>query len=336
VKIIFIVGSSRSGTTMLGRIFGNNSKVYTFGELHFFENLVDIETIINRHALKLTKQIELLERLLTTSREGLFSTVISGKYHKDIESILKQSEGNDAVSLYKAFLLYETERNGKKIPCEQTPRYLFYAKEILDLFPEAKIINMVRDPRDVLLSQKNKWRRRFLGARNIPPTEAIRAWANYHPYIIARLWRGAIRMAMQLEGHPRFISIRFEDLLRHPEEVIKHLCDFVGIEFEKNMLHVPQVGSSLKEDRPNKFGVDSERACAWQKGGLTSIEVVICQKVALEEMEGFGYLPVQMNAPKIKYYITMGKFLLKGMISFFLNLKRTKNLRETIRRRLAR
>lgn len=39
--VIFIVGNSRSGTTMLGRILGKSTYVHTFDELHFFEFLVD-------------------------------------------------------------------------------------------------------------------------------------------------------------------------------------------------------------------------------------------------------------------------------------------------------
>lgn len=46
---------------------------------------------------------------------------------------------------------------------------------------------MVRDPRDVLLSQKYKWKIRFLGANNIPYREVLRCWANYHPIAIAKL-----------------------------------------------------------------------------------------------------------------------------------------------------
>ena len=33
---IFIVGSSRSGTTMMGRILANHKDIFTFKELHFF------------------------------------------------------------------------------------------------------------------------------------------------------------------------------------------------------------------------------------------------------------------------------------------------------------
>ena len=118
------------------------------------------------------------------------------------------------------------------------------------MFPDAVVINIVRDPRDVLLSQKNKWHRRFLGARNIPLTEAIRAWANYHPYTIARLWVAAVRTAMRYVGHPRFVSIRYEDLLKQPEETIRSLCSVTGLAFTEEMLDVPQVGSSTGMDKP--------------------------------------------------------------------------------------
>ena len=38
-KMLFVVGNSRSGTTMMGRILGNHPDVFTFGELHFFGQL---------------------------------------------------------------------------------------------------------------------------------------------------------------------------------------------------------------------------------------------------------------------------------------------------------
>ena len=44
---------------------------------------------------------------------------------------------------------------------------------------------MIRDPRDVMLSQKNKWKRRFLGAKQIPLREVVRSYVNYNPILIS-------------------------------------------------------------------------------------------------------------------------------------------------------
>ena len=73
-----------------------------------------------------------------------------------------------SASLFKAFLCHELPENYRTIPCDQTPRNVFYIADILELYPEARIINMIRDPRDVLLSQKRKWKRRFLGGSDMP------------------------------------------------------------------------------------------------------------------------------------------------------------------------
>ena len=49
---------------------------------------------------------------------------------------------------------------------------MYYNKNILYYFPNAKVINMVRGQRDVLLFQRNKWKKRFLGILRIPLSEA--------------------------------------------------------------------------------------------------------------------------------------------------------------------
>ncbi len=333
VKNIFIVGNSRSGTTMLGRILGNHSLVYTFGELHFFEQQIDISEVNQRKEWEREKLISMLERLLTISRDGFFCQVVPGNYRYEAEKILAVTTRNDPVSAYDAFLKFETKLHGKTISCEQTPRYLFSALEILEAFPEARMINIVRDPRDVLLSQKNKWRRRFLGANNIPLCEAFRAWVNYHPYTITRLWVSAVRTAHRLEKHHRFMSIHFEDLLQEPDKQITELCEFVGIKFEQGMLSVPQIGSSIGFDNPAKKGIDGSRSREWKKGGLTSVELAICQEVAAAEMMRLGF-DVELTA--ISVWRRLGSMLLFGFkisIALLLNLRRSKNMVQSIRRR---
>jgi len=333
-RVIFIVGNSRSGTTMLGRIFGSHSQVHTFGELHFFEQIVSEKIVKLGECWPSDRLLTMLERLITSAREGLFCPVTVGKYRSDAEKILNLTSKRDPVSVYECFLREETRRHRKHIPCEQTPRYLFSAIDILNSFPDARMINLVRDPRDVLLSQKNKWRRRFLGAKNIPLSEAFRSWVNYHPYTIARLWVSSVRMAQELEGHDRFMSLHFENLLKDPEQNIKNLCDFTGLTYEVEMLSVPQVGSSSGMDHPGRLGIDNTKASGWKKGGISKTELAICQSVASQEMRRLGYEFEPVSVPLWRRWLSMVTFFLKISIALLLNLRRSKNIVRSIRRRL--
>ena len=332
--MIFIVGNSRSGTTMLGRVLARNSRIHTFGELHFFEHQVDGATVRDRPVWPEDQAIVLVERLLTSARDGFFAPVTSGRYLSDARAILSRVECMDPVAIYAAFLQFETERHGKCIPCEQTPRYLFFAEDILEAFPNARIINMVRDPRDVLISQKGKWKRRFLGGGNIPVREAVRAWANYHPLLIARLWVSCVRHGIHLGADARVKTIRFEDLLQNPETVIRDLSQFVDVPFELEMLRVPHVGSSSGADKPDQLGINASRAGGWREGGLSKTEMAICEWIANKEMVMLGYGPVANSMFSLRILPSIFLLLIKLAIALPMNLSRTKNLRDTIRRRL--
>lgn len=336
MKKIFIVGNSRSGTTMLGRVFDLHSKIHTFDELHFFEHQIDASTIITRPKWNHDALIALVERLITSEREyrHFFAKVTPGKYREDAKYIVTLAQDGDPISVYEAFLSFETGLNGKDIPCEQTPRYLFFVQEILDVFPDALIINLVRDPRDVLLSQKNKWKRRYIDSKRTPLIEALRSWVNYHPYTITRLWVSAVRMAERFEGSPRFISLRYEDLLEQPESSIRSLCLFTGIEFEPEMLLVSQIGSSTGKDKPESLGIDAKRSGAWAKGGLSETEMAICQQVAGKEMNKFNYSVEPVKVASWRKAVSMSGFAFKVLLALMLNLNRTTNIIDTLRRRL--
>lgn len=114
--MIFIVGNSRSGTTMLGRALGKHSDIYTFEESHFFEQMVDSDTVLNKVEWTEKRGISLLERLLTSARANIFATPIRGLSPRmSLQS--SQARLHEIRPASMAFLDYEARRLGKVVPC---------------------------------------------------------------------------------------------------------------------------------------------------------------------------------------------------------------------------
>lgn len=335
-KTVFVVGNSRSGTTMLGSMLNQNSKIYRFEELHFFEykwSPTQMGQEITAEAAK-----SLLGHLFFLEREnGLFLTDMNSleNYHKDVEHVIEALEGVlTAEDVFKAFLFYETNQQKKQIPCEQTPKNLYYINEIKQIFPKVKVINMMRDPRDVLLSQKNKWKVKKLGVSVIPYKEVIRSWVNYHPFVISKLWNSSVKQYIKHSNDDLVINIKFEDLLSDPKQVVMEICEHIGIAYEDTMLDIPQIGSSTVVSDVKKRGIDISRKSGWKRGGLTNEELYICQKINQNEMTKFGYELTVVEPNRINLFIMYMYMPFKLLISLLMNLHRMKNIFETIKRRL--
>jgi hypothetical protein len=130
------------------------------------------------------------------------------------------------------------------------------------------------------------------------------------------------------------MTMRFEDLLADPEAAVRSLCSFAGISYEPGMLDVPQVGSSTGMDQPERRGIDAGRSGKWRSGGLSEVELAFCESVAGEEMKRLGYAPEARSIPAALRAASMALFAVKAMMALLLNLGRTRNLRETLNRRM--
>ena len=335
-KPIFIVGNSRSGTTLMGSIFGLNPEVFTFEELHFFGTLWSQS---DRHTKLTSNQAEALTaKLLAIQDEDVISHKDPKLFTEEAKTVVNNIElqSYTATDILQAFLTYIAEKNNKSIPCEQTPRNVLYIAELLELFPHCHIINMVRDPRDVLLSQKYKWKIRFLGASNIPYREAIRAWTNYHAITISKLWNVAVNSAAKYDSD-RLITIRFEDLITQPEKIIRQVCEFAELEFAPEMLQVSQSEggvSSHKKIAPGQKGIDSKATGKWKKGGLSKTEVYLCQQITKENMQRHNYTIEPIKANPIRVILSWLFLPIKLALAIMFNLQRMKNIVEEIKKRL--
>ena len=329
-KQIFIVGSSRSGTTMMGRILGNHSSIFTFKELHFFGT---IWTNHSESTLDRKQQIDLLSRLLCIEKNGLFQQDNISDFNDSAMSILANKKVSNPLSIYELFLAEITSYNKCLIACDQTPKNMYYLNEILLYFPNAKVINMVRDQRDVLLSQKNKWKRRFLGASAIPLSEAIRSYINYHPILSAKIWNSSLECTAKFTNNNRVRVVRFEDLLVEPIRIVKELCLFLEIDFHQEMLKVPVVGSSTQQDVRTKLFIDISMKEKWKNGGLNSAEIYLSHLVTNSMMKKFKYDVEKFSSPPILILFYLISLPIKLILAFLFNIKRMGDIVEVIEKR---
>lgn len=120
---------------------------------------------------------------------------------------------------FKLFRDWEKERkkNNLNYWLEKTPRHVRYLNEIMNYFPNSKIIVMVRDGRDVAISIKKRY-----GNINV----GINRWIEDN------------QKALSYKSHPNFIFSRLEDFTGNPAEEVKRICDLLDLKFSKEMLDV--------------------------------------------------------------------------------------------------
>ena len=329
---VFVVGNSRSGTTMMLRVMNNHSQVHGINEPHFYGTYW--APADDGKPLPEADAKALFIKLITRQRDGFFAEVTPGKFDAEVQRMYDElPAGADRKDVYAGFMAYETKLNGKNIACEKTPQNIFYIDEIQKHFPGAKTIVMFRDPRAVLLSQKRKWMRKDLGMTGMPDSEVRRLRMNYHPFTISRLWNSSFDAAKRHKGNPDVVEVRFEDLTGDPEGTMRRICTAVGIPFEPAMLQVPHAGSSSAMDDPTKKGIRTDRGNSWKKG-LDDTEIAICQSTCGTRMAQLGYGYADVSPSALSLAAAWASFPFKLVGAFALNLGRMRNMVNTLQRRL--
>jgi hypothetical protein len=204
----FIVGSARSGTTLLRLMLNAHPDVAVPPESRFVVELYrgsdSIETSELLVALAGHKRFEAWDLPIEAVREEL-GPGPSAAY----SDVMRAA--------YRAY----ARVHGKRRWGDKTPRYVEHLPFLADLFPDAHFIHLVRDGRNVALSYAD-----------VPfgPTTVAKA---------ARLW--AERVASGVAngrdlGAGRYMEIRYEDMVDDATGQAKQLCDFLELPFDPGML----------------------------------------------------------------------------------------------------
>lgn len=308
LPMIFVTGASRSGTTLTAQILGKHSRIAGLAELHYFGEFCDPR---REPADRRIVPDEAVETLFTRQNEGILAPRRRRSGDPEARRVLDRLGPEAAVAdVFAETAVSLARRVGKAVPCEQTPRNIYYAPALLSWYPQARVVHMLRDPRGVLASQKFRWRRRSLMADPSKMTyrQQLRTWVNYHPYTVAQLWNLATRQALALSDHPRVHLLKLEDLILEPERRLRELCAFLGVEFEPAMLDIDRVNSSHVPTASGGKGLSRESIDGW-RGRLSADELAVVFRRSGALMERVGYRPEPVAGTRVGRLATGARYL---------------------------
>lgn len=282
-KPVFVVGAPRSGTTLTARILDLHPEIYSPGESHFFEDVWSRRDEIGSLQLPAARSAA-VERM--TSLFGRFNFPETQNL---VDQLLEQgqlqqelAQCDDYRSLYTVMLGRLTQLQGKLRFCDDTPKHLYHLTDILHLFPQAKIIVSIRDPRDFLCSYKNYWRR---------SRDSARVKALYHPIITSLLWRSSVALALKSlkqYSSEQIYLLTYEQLVENPEQQIQQLCSFLEIVYSPKLLQVAAQNSSFGEDGVQSPGIFRTSIGRW-RACLDPVEIWWAQTLTGALMKELRY-----------------------------------------------
>ncbi len=195
-RFIFVGGAPRSGTTLV-------------------QNMLDMHPQIagGPEFLHLTKILALRASLRKKVANGRIDAFCSGA---DIERTIG--------GMIEALLLPLADREGRKYLSEKTPSNCLVFGDLLELFPRARCIFVLRDPRAVVASMLEVGRKGREAGRAPPPyTRTLRA-ATAH---VARCIHAGFAAA---EASPdRVLTVEYAALVSDPAAETLRICDFLGL-----------------------------------------------------------------------------------------------------------
>jgi hypothetical protein len=303
---LIIVGMPRSGSTLFTRILNESPDLFIVNDFYYLQQVDAVNGFKESNselskylAQEIFKKIQArIEKIDSPQLEcGLF---LSPEAEKKIEKFAQECGkhlGQTWSSLLEEIMQYSAELLGKKVWGYNTPQDYLHIERLQQVFPYAKFIFVMRDPRCVIRSYK------------YVQSNGYHEVNRYHPLLQALAWRTSIRSFLRKnkENPHHFLLIRYEDLVADVNKTLIKVSEFTQAKFPR--LNLEEFGNN------SSFQGKHKRE-------LLPTEIWLCEIIAGEEIRKIGYSlsTTQPQWQDISYisYITikmLGFYLQKGLFS---------------------
>ena len=286
---LFIIGNPRSGTTLLRLVVTSHSNVCIPPEAGFvcwFSGVYGAWTQSDWANQNNTQNF--LEAVATSKK---FET-----WGLNISDLLAAFKTELPINYSSACSIIYNEYRKKNKPSasmwgDKNNFYINHVELINELYPSARFIHILRDPRDVACSyiELSRLKSKSIYRPNLPndPVEIANQWLQNNV--------SASRSLSRLSKSQR-LCIRYEDLALNPKNTLSTICSFLGLDFEDGMLesHLQnkiyhlEPSETLDWKKKTLSPITSSQIGRY-KVDLSSEQINAIEKIAIGYMEKSGY-----------------------------------------------
>jgi Sulfotransferase family len=266
---VFVAGLERSGTSLMYALLASHPNISMTRRTNFWRYFVDQYGDLGRD--------ENLDACLQSMRTYKRLVVLD----LDFERLRREFvEGSRTYGrLYALAQAQVAERRGKERWGDKSLNIESHTERILTDFPEARILHMIRDPRDRLASVLARWRvrRGDIGA-------GTAAW----------LWSARLGAQHSAARPANYMVVRYESLVEAPEAAAREICAFIGEPYSEEMLTMEGAGrfrdiGSNSSYGARAVGTISTDSIGKYKEVLAPRQIAFIQAAAGSELSAHGY-----------------------------------------------
>jgi hypothetical protein len=271
-KKIFIVGVGRSGTSLLQSMFASHPQVKFIPETSF----------IRRYVLNGKLQYQFKSGRLDDVINILRSDTLFARANICASSLVKNLKYKSGLldsQIYREMSQIYSDKNQYWVG-DKDPRLTEFLPIVKSLYSMAIVVNIIRDPRDILVSKKQA------------------AWSK-GSHVWKHIFANRVQLSLSRFNGPRLFGknyheIIYEELLSDPNKVLTKLCIGIGLPFTNKMLSFNDAARKLVSDSEMSWKKETlgpllkNNVCKW-KSRLSYREIRLTELCCCEAMVAGNY-----------------------------------------------
>lgn len=277
---VFVLGSVRSGTTLLYHMLLSSGGFAIYRTESHAINLLEPRF---GNLGKLENRKRLMKAWLD-SKLFLVSGLDAGLIEKKV-----LGECSNGGNFLRTVMEEIARKQGMERWADCTPEHLAYIDRIKETVPDALIVHIIRDGRDVSLSlEKQKWIKPLPWDRHRP----LFAGAAYWDWIVSKGRRDGSRYAQD------YYELHFEDLIGDPQAALTKLGAFLEHDLDYDRILKNGIGSVNEPNTSFAAGPDGgfNPVGRWRES-FSEQELEELEGMIGDTLQGFGYKLASRRTP---------------------------------------